>query len=211
VLDRPAGVAFAQAEGDLEAQVHLDERLPGPQLGFLERGGDLLPGLPAAGGAQGGDQRHVQPPGRALAEGLVVAGGAEPGRLGQDRAPSFHRGEQVPVVLDDLPDDLEGHGVEDAAGAEPASGPGQVGQQVVDVVVLVGPHPVHRAARHPGPLDDLFQPQVLDGQRGAGLQREFAPRVEHPLPDFLRWHPLGTLRHGRQLLVYFDKNYFFGK
>jgi hypothetical protein len=101
----------------------------------------------------------------------------------------------VLVVVDDLLDDRERLGVERAVAAEPAAGPGQVDQQVVDVLVLVGPQSVHRAAGHPRPLDDLLEPQVLDRHRRAGLDGQLAARVEHALPDFFRRYPFRAVRH----------------
>jgi hypothetical protein len=73
----------------------------------------------------------------------------------------------VLVLGDDPVDDGERLWVEDPVVGEPGARPGQVAQQVVDVVLFVRPHPVHRAARHPRPLNDFFEAQVLDGERGA--------------------------------------------
>jgi len=101
------------------------------------------------------------------------------------------------VLDDDLPGDRERLRVEDGAVAEPASGAGEVAEQVVDVVLAIGPDPVDRAARHPGPLDDLFKAQALDGERGADLKRQLAAGVEHALPDLFRRYPLRPDRHRR--------------
>jgi hypothetical protein len=197
VLDRPGRVALAQAERLLEELVHPGLALPGRRLAVFERGGDLLPLGAGQGRAERGGQRHVQPPGRALHERPVVAARAHPDRLPQHREPSLGRAEAVPVLADDLRHDRRRLGVERAAAGEPVAGPGQVEQQVVNVRVLVGPQPVDRAARHPGPLDDLLQPQLLDGQGHAGLYRQLTARVQHPLPDFLRGHALRPDRHDR--------------
>ncbi|TVZ00342.1 hypothetical protein EAS64_37525 [Trebonia kvetii] len=81
----------------------------------------------------------------------------DPDDLAQQRAAAGRGGEQFRVVGEDLPDRVVRPGVEHRPVTEPASATGQVNEQVVDVVLAVGPHPVHRAARHPGPLDDLFE------------------------------------------------------
>jgi len=83
----------------------------------------------------------------------------------------------VLVLGDDPFDHGERPRVEDRAVVEPASRPGQIAQQVIDVVVFVRPHPVHRAARHPCSVDDLFEAQVLDGERGPRLEGQIAAGV----------------------------------
>ena len=204
--DQPAGqrhvvegvrrVAQPQPEHPFQLAEHGDQPLPRPPLRVLERGGDPLARLAAAGGAERGDERHVQAPRHGLRQRRVVAGDRDPGDLAQQRPAALRRAEQAGVLAEDLPDVGEGPGVEDGPRAEPAARAGQVREQVIDVVLAVGPHPVNRAARHPGPLDDFLEPQVLDGERRAGLKGQFAPGVEHPLPDLFRRHPLRPGRHG---------------
>jgi hypothetical protein len=103
----------------------------------------------------------------------------------------------VGVVTDDLLGEADRVRLVDRALAEVAAPAGQVAEQVVDKALAVGPHPVNRAARHPGPLDDLLKPQVLDGERGPGLEGELTPGIQHPLPDLFRRYPLRPGRHGR--------------
>lgn len=200
VLDGPGRIAFAQAESLLQVLVQGALRLAGPGLPFLQRGGDLLPGLVGPGRAQGRGQRHVQPPGQALAERLVVAARTEPGRLAQQRPPPLRSAEQARVAGDDPRDDAGRLRVQGPAAPVPAARACQVHQQVVEEIVLVGPQPVHGTARHPRPLDDLLQPQVLDGQRRARLDGQLPAGVEHALPYFLRRNALRPARHSEDLL-----------
>jgi hypothetical protein len=196
VLDGPPRVAQPQAEHVGQAAEQRHHRPPGLRLPLLEGGHDLLPGRGVARRAERGDERGVQPPGGALAQRVVVARHREPDDLGQQRPAALQAREQLLVLGDDPLDDGERPRVEHGAVVEPAARPGQEAEQVVDVVLFVRPHPVHRAARHPRPLDDLFEAQVLDGERGARLDGQIAPGVQHALPDLLCRHPLRPDSHG---------------
>ena len=140
-------------------------------------------------------QRHVQPPRRGLAQLRVVAGDGDPDHLAHQRPAPLGRGQQVRLFPEDPLGDGDRLGSKTGRSAK-SSRAGQVAEQVVGVVLAVGPQPVDRAARHPGPLDDLLEPQVLDGERRAGLKGQLPPGVEHPLPDLFRRYPLRPGRHG---------------
>jgi hypothetical protein len=62
VLKREGGVAQPVPEHGREVAEHGDQRRTGPPLRVLERGGDPAARPAAAGGAERGDQRHVQAP-----------------------------------------------------------------------------------------------------------------------------------------------------
>jgi hypothetical protein len=196
MLDGPFRVAQPHAEHAGQVAEQRNHRPTGLRLRLLERGHDLLSRRAVARRAQRGDQRGVQPPGGTLAQRLVVAGHREADHLPQQRAATLHARQQVPVLGDDPLDHCERLGVEDPAFCEPAPRPGKIAQQVVDVVLFVRPHPVHRAARHPRSMDDLFEAQVLDGERGTRLEGQVAAGVQHALPDLFRRHPLRPDRHG---------------
>jgi hypothetical protein len=62
VIKRESGVAQPVAKHAREVVEHGDQRRPRPALRVLERGGDPAARPAAAGGAERGDQRHVQAP-----------------------------------------------------------------------------------------------------------------------------------------------------
>lgn len=197
VRGRPGGVAQPESEHLGQDVEHRHQRVAGPPLRILERGRDLLACLPGSGRAKRGGQRHVQPPRWRLAQRPVIACRGDPEDFSYERAATRWLGEQVAVAGDDPPRDRERLRVKDGAVAEPAASARKVAEQVVDVVIAVRPDAVDRAARHPGPLDDLFHAQTLDGERGADLKRQFAAGVEHALPDLFRGHAFRPDRHGR--------------
>jgi len=91
VLDRAGRVAQSQADYLGQEAEHGDHRVPRFQLRVSKRGRDLLPCLAAAGRAQGGGQCHVQPPGGALGQRLVVARRGDPDDLADQRPAALHR------------------------------------------------------------------------------------------------------------------------